>query len=132
MCEQISDYEREVVLAPFAQDLKKLVKLIREINQLEQDINQTYGVKLITGYIPSYVEDDARGDVTVRRGIEVIEAALCKKAKTEVGFTNLKSLRHMGVVFRQYADDRTKTFVKAFCKPPKVVIVNDDVEEAET
>ena len=33
-----------------------------------------------------------------------------------------------GIEFRQYADDKTKTFVKAFGEPPKVRIVEDSEE----
>ena len=105
--------------------LKELMQLVRKINALEKDINDKYGVRMIAGYIPGMI-GDATGEVTVRRGIEEIEKALGKEAKIEPYFPNVKFLRVYGVEFRQYADDRTKTFVKAFGEPPKVRIVEDD------
>ena len=107
--------------------LKELMQLVRKINALEKDINEKYGVRMIAGYIPGMI-GDATGEVTVRRGIEEIEKALGKEAKIEPYFTNIKKLRVYGVVFRQYADDKTKTFVKAFREPPKVKIVEDNEE----
>ena len=108
-------------------DLKELMRLVRKINTLEKDINEKYGVRMIAGYIPGLI-GDATGEVTVRRGIEEIEKALGKRANIEPYFPNIKSLRVYGVEFRQYADDKTKTFVKAFGKPPKVKIVEDGEE----
>ena len=108
-------------------DLKELMKLIRKINTLEHEINEKYGVRMIAGYIPGMI-GDATGEVTVRRGMEEIEKALEKEAKIEPYFPNIKKLRVYGVEFRQYADDKTKTFVKAFGKPPKVKIVEDSEE----
>lgn len=105
--------------------LKELMSHIRAINTLEQTINENWGVKLISGYIPG-VCGDAQGEINVRRGMEEIEKALGKEAKAENYFYNRKCLRHYGVEFIQYADDKTKTFVKAFGKPPKVQIVEDD------
>ena len=106
-------------------DLKELMRLVRKINALEQGINEKYGVRMIAGHIPGMI-GDATGEVTVRRGIEEIEKALGKEAKIEPYFPNTKKLRVYGIEFRQYADDRTKTFVKAFGEPPKVRIVEDD------
>ena len=105
--------------------LKELMQLVRKINALEKDINDKYGVRMIAGYIPGMI-GDATGEVTVRRGMEEIEKALGKEAKTEPYFPNIKKLRVYGVEFRQYADDKTKMFVKAFGEPPKVKIVEDD------
>lgn len=107
--------------------LKELMQLVRKINALEKDINDKYGVRMIAGYIPGMI-GDATGEVTVRSGIEEIEKALGKEAKIEPYFPNIKSLRVYGVEFRQYADDKTKTFVKAFGEPPKVKIVEDGKE----
>lgn len=106
-------------------DLKELMRLVRKINALEKDINDKYGVRMIAGYIPGLI-GDATGEVTVRRGIEEIEKALGKEAKTVPYFPNIKKLRIYGVEFLQYADDKTKTFVKAFGEQPKVRIVDDD------
>lgn len=106
-------------------DLKELMRLVRKISALEKDINEKYGVRMIAGYIPGMI-GDATGEITVRRGMEEIEKALNKEAKKEDFFTHIKTLRHQGIEFRQYADDKTKTFVKAFGKPPKVRIVDDD------
>jgi len=105
--------------------LKELMQLVRKINALEKDINDKYGVRMIAGYIPGMI-GDATGEVTVRRGMEEIEKALGKEAKIEPYFPNIKKLRVYGIEFRQYADDKTKTFVKAFGEPPKVKIVEDD------
>jgi hypothetical protein len=105
--------------------LKELMQLVRKINALEKDINDKYGVRIIAGYIPGLI-GDAKGEVTVRRGIEEIEKALGKEAKIEPYFPNTKKLRVYGVEFRQYADDKTKTFVKAGKEAPKVKIVEDD------
>lgn len=107
--------------------LKELMRLVRKINALEKDINDKYGVRMIAGYIPGMI-GDATGEVTVRRGIEEIEKALGKEAHIERYLTNTKFLRHQGIEFRQYADDKTKTFVKAFGEPPKVKIVEDGEE----
>lgn len=75
--------------------------------------------------------DDQTADINVRRGIEAIEKALGKKAEYS-GYSRLtKELRHYGIEFRQFADDRTKTFVKAGCKPPKVVLVDEDDQEIQ-
>lgn len=105
--------------------LKELMRLIRQINSLEKQIDDTWGVRLVAGYIPGMI-GDAKGEVNVRRGIEEIEKALNKEAKTENWLHNVKTLRYQGIEYRQYADDKTKTFVKAGKEPPKVRIVEDD------
>ena len=105
--------------------LKELMRLVRKINALEQGINDKYGVRMIAGYIPGMI-GDATGEVTVRRGMEEIEKALGKEAKIEPYFPNIKKRRVYGVEFRQYADDKTKTFVKAGKEAPKGRIVEDD------
>jgi len=107
--------------------LKELMGMVRKINALEQEIDEKYGVRMVAGYIPGMI-GDASGEINVRRGIEEIGKALGKEAKTEPYFPNTKKLRVYGVEFRQYADDRTKTFVKAFMEPPKVKIVDDSEE----
>lgn len=107
--------------------LKELMRHVREINRIEKHIDDTYGVRMIAGYIPGMI-DDATGEVNVRRGMEEVERALGKEAKIEPYFPNTKVLRHYGITFRQYADDKTKTFVKAFGEPPKVKIVEDGEE----
>ena len=52
--------------------LKELIRHIRDINELENLIDEKWGVRLIAGFIPGYV-GDSRGEVNVRRGIEEIE-----------------------------------------------------------
>lgn len=108
-------------------DLKELMRLVRKISALEKDINEKYGVRMIAGYIPSMI-GDATGEITVRRGMEEIEKALNKEAKKEDFFTHIKTLRYQGIEFRQYADTKTKTFVKAFGEPPKAKIVEEGEE----
>lgn len=104
--------------------LKQVMYHIRMINGLENTINEKWGVLLVAGFIPSYV-GDAKGEINVRRGIEEIEKALGKESKLSTYSRYTKELRHWGIQFTQYADDRTKTFVKAGCQPPKVQIVED-------
>ena len=112
--------------ATLEEALKELMRLIRKINGLEHEINEKWGVRMIAGYIPGRV-NDAKGEVNVRRGMEEIEKALGKEAKTSQYSVTTKELRYQGIEFRQYADERTRTFVKAFGEPPKVRIVEDDV-----
>ena len=107
--------------------LKELMSMIRKINILQKEINETYGVRVSTGFIPGMF-GDAAGDVNVRRGMEEIEKALGKEAKFDEYF-DLKVLRYQGIEYRQYADEKTKTFVKAFKEPPKVEIVDEDAED---
>ena len=106
--------------------LKEMMRLIRKINVLQQEINENWGVRLTTTAIPGHI-DNATGEVAVRRGLEEIEKALGKEAKKDDYF-DMRKLRYQGIEFRQYADEKTKTFVKAFGQPPKVVIVEDDGE----
>lgn len=104
--------------------LKELIRHIRAIDELEKTIDENWGVRLVAGFIPGIVGDN-RGEVNVRRGIEEVEKALGREAKPSDYSRYTKELRHNGIKFIQYADDRTKTFVKAGCNPPKVVIVED-------
>ena len=110
--------------------LKQVMHHIRMINGLENMINEKWGVLLVAGFIPSYV-GDAKGEINVRRGIEEIEKALGKESKLSTYSRYTKELRHWGIQFTQYADDRTKTFVKAGCQPPKVRIVEDTEDGQE-
>lgn len=107
--------------------LKEIMRHVRIINELQKTVNEMWGVRMCTGMIPGIL-GDAQGEINVRRGIEEIEKALGKEAKFDNGYTRLKRLRYYGIEFVQYADDKTKTFVKAFGKPPKVVIVEDGNE----
>lgn len=104
--------------------LKELIRHVRAINDLEKMIDDTWGVRLVAGFIPG-MGGDNKGEVNVRRGIEEIEKALGREAKPSQYFRYTKELRHNGIQFIQYADDRTKTFVKAGGQPPKVVIVEE-------
>ena len=105
--------------------MKDLMHHVRMINALENTIDEKWGITLVTGFIPSRAHE-AKGEVHVRRGLEEIEKALGKKAKTSEWSRYTKELRHWGIVFTQYADDKTKVFVKAGCRPPKIQIVEDD------
>ncbi len=108
--------------------LKDLMAMIRRADSLLCEINDKFGVRLHISNVPG-ITDDASGEIVVRRGIEEIEKALGKEAKTEGYSVNTKRLRYYGIEFRQYADDRTKTFVKAWKEPPQVRIVEDEGEE---
>lgn len=110
--------------------LKQVMHHIRMINGLENMINEKWGVTLVAGFIPSFV-GDAKGEINVRRGMEEIEKALGKESKLSQYSRYTRELRYCGIQFTQYADDRTKTFVKAGCQPPKVRIV-EDTEDAGT
>ena len=104
--------------------LKELMRHVRIIADLEKEIDEKWGVRLVTGFIPSNI-DNAKGDINVRRGIEAIGEALGEDVKFSNYSRYTKELRHHGIQFRQYADDKTKTFVKAGCEPPKVQIVDE-------
>ena len=104
--------------------LKELIRHVRIIADMEKEIDEKWGVRLVTGYIPSNI-DKAKGDINVRRGIEAVAEALGEEVKFSSYSRYTKELRHRGIQFMQYADDRTKTFVKAGCEPPKVQIVED-------
>ena len=106
--------------------LKYLMSLIRVIRNVQKDIDDKWGVRLRTTYIPGI--DGSTADVNVRRGIEEIEKALEKESKIESYSYQTKVLRHQGIEFRQYADDKTKVFIKAGQVPPKVKIVEDKEE----
>ena len=104
--------------------LAEMMSCIRKINKLQKEIDNLYGVRMYTGFIPGL--SSSGGDVTVRRGIEEIEKVLGKEARTSNYLVNTKELNHAGIRFTQYADDKTKVFVKAGKEPPKVVIVDED------
>lgn len=104
--------------------LKELMRHVRIIADLEKEIDEKWGVRLVSGFIPSNI-DNATGEINVRRGIEAIGEALGGEVKISNYSRYTKELRHRGIQFRQYADDRTKTFVKAGCEPPKVQIVDE-------
>lgn len=105
-------------------ELKELMRHVRIIADLEEEIDKKWGVRLKTGFIPSNI-DNAKGEIYVRRGIEAIGEALGDEVKLSSYSRYTKELRHHGIKFTQYADDRTKTFVKAGCEPPKVQIVDE-------
>ena len=105
--------------------LKEVIRHVRSINELEQAIDEAWGVKLVTGSIPGYIGDNTRGEINVRRGIEEIEKVLGKEAKQDSCIVRMKELRHNGIRFVQYADSKTKVFVKAGKEPPMVVIVDE-------
>lgn len=109
--------------ATLEEALKELMALIRKINSLEKAIDDQWGVRLVCGYIPGIA--NASGEINVRRGMEEIEKALNEESKKDTFYRDVKILRHRGIEFRQYADEKTKVFVKAGCEPPKVQIVED-------
>lgn len=106
--------------------LKEMIRMMREIHELEIQIDEAWGVTLSVFYIPGY-ECERSGEVNLRRGIEEIEKVFGQESKTETGVfsEDIKRLRHNGVIFSQCADSKTKTFVKAGKEPPKVVIVEE-------
>ena len=106
--------------------LKEIMRHIRCISNLEEVIDEKFGVRLRTGFIyPPGNNMGSTADVHVVRGLEAIEEALGKEIKP--GYSRyVRELRYYGIEFRQHADDRTKVFVKAGCNPPKVQIVEDD------
>lgn len=107
-------------------DLKELMRHIRAISDLEQRINDEWGVTLRTSYISAKNSGWLnKADVWVNRGLEAIEEALGEKAKTSNFSRYTRVLRHYGVEFRQTADYKTKVFLKAWKDPPKVQIVED-------
>ena len=103
--------------------LKEVIRHIRAISDLQEKIDAEWGVRLTTGFIPSI--RDAKGEINIRRGMEEVEKALGKESRFSEYSRYTKELRYNGVQFIQYADDKTKVFVKAGCQPPKVVIVED-------
>lgn len=104
--------------------VREIIRHIKAIKEIEKTIDEAWGVRLTTGYIPS-ITYDAVGEVHVRRGIEALETAFGQEAKHEYGMMMQKVLRHNGVRFIQYADEKTKVFVKAGKEPPKVMIVEE-------
>ena len=106
--------------------IKELIRLAKAINTLEQVIDENWGVQLIAGYIPGFV-NGCKADIHVRRGIEAIEEALGKEGKYDAILqpNELRRLRYEGIEFTQYADKKTMTFVKAGKEPPKIVIVEE-------
>ena len=108
------------------ENLKELMRHIRIISNIEDVIDEKFGVRLRTGFIyPPGNNMDCTADINVQRGLEAVEKALGKESKP--GYSRyVRELRYYGIEFRQYADDKTKVFVKAGCKPPKVQIVEDD------
>lgn len=108
-----------------ADALMELMRLIRSIDRLQKQIDEQYGVRLVTGYVPG-IGRETTGDVTVRRGIEEVEKAIGKEAKRDGLFNDMRMLRHYGIEFRQYADPKTKVFVKAYKEAPVPVIEEDE------
>lgn len=104
--------------------LAEMISCIRKINKLQKEIDNLYGVRMCTGFIPGLTQNG--GDVNVRRGIEEIEKALGKEAKMSNYSVHTKELNHAGIRFTQYADNKTKVFVKAGKEPPKIMIVDED------
>lgn len=108
--------------------LKDLMSIVRKAKSLQQEIDSRFGVRLHISNVPGYATD-CSGEIIVRRGIEEIEKALGKEAKIDSYSVSTKFLRYQGIEFRQYADDRTRTFVRAWKEPPQVRIVEDEGEE---
>lgn len=108
----------------FPDMLRELMSCVRKINKLQKEIDSLFGVRMVTGFIPGLTQNG--GDVNVRRGIEEIEKALGKEAIISNYSVHTKELNHAGIRFTQYADDKTKVFVKAGKEPPKIMIVDED------
>ena len=109
--------------------LKEMMRHIRCIGNLEQEIDEKWGVRLRAGFIyPPGSSMGCTADVNVQRGLEAVAEAVGKEVKTSAYSRYTRELRYYGIEFRQHADDRSKTFVKAGCQPPKVQIVEDDDE----
>ena len=112
--------------------IKELMQHIRCISNLEEEIDEKWGVRIRTGFIyPPNTKWECTADCNVVRGLEEIEKALGKEANQSGCFHSTRELRHYGIEFRQHADDKTKVFVKAGCQPPKVRFV-EDTEDAGT
>ena len=106
--------------------LKEIMTHIRAISNLEQEIDERWGVTLRVSEIYPPVHNCGTGDIVVRRGLEAVSEALGEDMKESPYSAHTRLVKHYGIEYRQYADDRTKTFVKAWKQPPKVVIVEDD------
>ena len=105
--------------------LKDMIRHIRVISDLETLLDENWGVRAYVFNI--YNGRDHKGDVTVKRGIEEIEKALGHTAEKKMGWSSAYlEMRHNGVKFTQFADEKTKVFVKAGKEPPKVRIVDDE------
>lgn len=107
--------------------LAELMGMIRKIGKLQDEIDELYGVRMVTGFIPGML-DHGGGDINVRRGMEEVEKALGVESKVQSYSTFIKEIKYHGIHFAQYADEKTKVFVKAGKKPPKVVLVEEDEE----
>lgn len=106
--------------------LKEMMRHIRCIGNLEQEIDEKYGVRLRAGFIyPPGNNMGCTADIQVIRGLEAVAEALGKEVKTSAYSRYTRELRYYGIEFRQHADDRSKVFVKAGCQPPKVQIVEE-------
>lgn len=109
--------------------IKEIMRHIRCISNLEQEIDEKWGVRLRAGFIyPPGNNMGCTADINVQRGLEAVAEAVGKEVKTSAYSRYTRELRYYGIEFRQHADDRSKTFVKAGCQPPKVQIVEDDDE----
>ena len=105
--------------------LAELMGMIRKISKLQDEIDELYGVRMVTGFIPG-VLGHGGGDINVRRGMEEVEKALGVESKVQSYSIFFKEIKYHGIHFTQYADEKTKVFVKAGKEPPKVVIVEDE------
>ena len=103
------------------QALKAMMAHVRCINELEKEINERWGVRLVSGNIPA-LTSDVQGEIIVRRGMEEVEDALGKKAETTDCSHTTKELAWRGVRFIAFADDKTKVFVRAGQEKPKVTV----------
>lgn len=105
--------------------LAELMGMIRKIGRLQDEIDELYGVEMVTG-----IQNASKwgADIVLHRGIEEVEKALGVESVISPYANFIRELRYQGIRFAQYADDKTKVFVKAGKEPPKVVI---DVEEDE-
>lgn len=104
--------------------LKTIMSMARTMSDLAEETDKKYGVSMRIEIRDKHYMTPI--DISLRRGMEEVEKALGEEAKTEKGWgTPVKRLKHYGVEFTQYADDKTKVFVKAGKEPPKVVIVDE-------
>lgn len=105
--------------------LKEIMSHARAISYLEQEIDDKFGVRLYLSTVRKDNRHGCRAEFIVRRGMEEIEKALGEIAEPYTYLRDVKILKHYGMEFTAYADEKTKVFVKAFKEPPKVVIVED-------
>ena len=99
--------------------LAELIGMIWKIGKLQDEINDLYGVEMVTG-IPKASELGA--DIHLSRGIEEVEEALGVESVIAPYANFLRELRYQDIRFVQHADEKTKVFVKAGKEPPKVVL----------